>query len=77
MNYQQQFLINFLVLNTQYFYNATKNRRQEQFCWNGRRGMFFIMQNVGLGFINRDVNAKNQEEQKVIMFRVIRNDQQR
>lgn len=35
------------------------------------------IQNVGLGFINRDVGAKVQEERKEIVFKVIKNDQQR
>lgn len=32
---------------------------------------------MGLGFTNRDVVAKKQEERKEIIFQVIRNDQQR
>lgn len=35
------------------------------------------MQNVGLGFISRDVSAKVQEERKEIVFKIIKNDQQR
>jgi histone acetyltransferase len=32
---------------------------------------------VGLGFINRDVGAKEQEERREIVFKILKNDQQR
>lgn len=36
-----------------------------------------FIQAVGLGFTNRDVNAKVQEDRKEIVFKIIKNDQQR
>lgn len=39
--------------------------------------MDVFIKNVGLGFINRDVGAKVQEERREIVFKIIRNDMQR
>lgn len=38
---------------------------------------FALVQNIGLGFINRDVGAKVQEERREIVFKIIKNDQQK